>query len=337
MAEKILCPQCGKKMTTFNHDGTTLLSCAKCGRQLNVKTGSVTQTETMKPGEKAFTNCPSCGVRLAYKKNVGVRKLSCPFCAREWRMQTDTGEISANASVGTDGLIMTACPKCGAQNRVPGGKGNLLITCGRCSHQYYLHGAPSAKKEEKMAAPKTATKAAPQVKTAAPKAAPQTKAQPPKEKNPGFFDRMRANAEERKEREAAEIEKAENSFLIHLFGMKLIEHFVKQDFYDMISDSRFGGMDFDVNADGFVWKIFSRDWKMISKDPYFKFKDIKKVNREEWGADIIDKELEHLEFPAARKAMRNKLLTGYVGKVPYLDVDLKIGRVTFNGKPHRID
>ena len=334
MAEKILCPKCGAKMKSIAHDGTTVLSCGKCGHQLNVGTGKVTQTETIKPGEGAYTNCPSCGVRLRYKKNNGLQKLNCPFCEHEWRVQTDTGESLSEAVIGTDGWIVTTCQKCGAKNRVPGGKGNLLIRCGGCAHEYYLLGAPAEKKSAPKQEAKVKESAAPKQKA---QAAPKPESESKKEKGPGFFDRMRAKAEERKEREAAEIKKAEDSFLIYLFGMKLIEGMVKRDFYDMISDPDFGGMDFDVEADGFVWKWFTRDWKLISGNPYFKFKDIKKVNREEWGADVIDKELEYVEFPAARRAMRDKLLTDYVGKIPYLDVNLKTGRVVFNGKPHKID
>lgn len=296
-----VCPECGGSLVNIKRNGVTIKECESCSYACNTATGEVYHVEL---DEKYIVApCPKCGLPIMANADIrGVKepKIGCPIC-----------DVIFDYPAAPDGNLKTTeiCPHCGGENRLPANRGKLRAVCTHCTEVFEIYTGEKAIVRDPV------------------------KQKPVKESKPGFFDRMQAKAEERKEREAAEIKKAEDSFLIYLFGMKLIEGFSKQDFYNTISDPDFGGMDFDVEADGFVWRWFTRDWREIKGNPYFKFKDIKAVNREEWGADIIDKELEYIEFPAARRAMRDKLLTDYVGKIPFLDVNLKIGRVTFNGKP----
>lgn len=146
----------------------------------------------------------------------------------------------------------------------------------------------------------------------------------------GLFDRLRATLEGENETNAEEIKQAENSLLIHLFGMKQIEVLSTQGFYNDLCNPDFGGIDYEVKPDGFFVRAFTRSWKIISES-HIKFKEIKDTNRAEW-ADV-DNEPEYIGSNAARKAMLKKLLADYISQIPYLDVDVKIGRVTFNGKP----
>ena len=132
---------------------------------------------------------------------------------------------------------------------------------------------------------------------------------------------------------AEDPDKAGESHLVYLFGMKFIEVFGGREFYNNALECNLEGIDFDVNAEGFGYKMFTRDWKIITEEPCQKFSDIKARNREEWGADIIDKEPDRVDNPKARKAMLKALMTNYIGKIPFFDVDVKIGRATFNRKP----
>lgn len=130
-----------------------------------------------------------------------------------------------------------------------------------------------------------------------------------------------------------EVKAAEQSHLVYLFGMKFIEIFGGREFYDNAIGCNVEGIDFDVNAEGFGYKVFTRDWKIVTEEPCFEFSKIKALNREEWGAEIIDKEPDRVDNPKARKAMLKALMTDYISKIPFFDVDVKIARATFNGKP----
>lgn len=130
-----------------------------------------------------------------------------------------------------------------------------------------------------------------------------------------------------------EIKQAEQSHLIYLFGMKMIEVYGSREFYNTARECNLEGIDFDVNAEGFSYKMFTKDWKIISEEPCHEFSKLKAVNREEWGAEMIDKEPDRVDNPKARKAMLKVLMTDYISKIPFFDVDVKIARATFNGKP----
>lgn len=130
-----------------------------------------------------------------------------------------------------------------------------------------------------------------------------------------------------------EVKAAEQSHLVYLFGMKFIEIFGGREFYDNAIGCNIEGIDFYVNVEGFGYKVFTRDWKIVTEEPCFEFSKIKALNREEWGADIIDKEPDRVDNPKARKAMLKALMTDYIAKIPFFDVDVKIARATFNRKP----
>ncbi len=188
--------------------------------------------------------------------------------------------------------------------------------------------ASSIKKEEAST---------PKVKKVSPTAPAPQKDTPQKsstQKKTGFLATIRAAAEEKKSKEAEEKKNAETSLLTHLFGIKIIEVFSEEGFYNDISRHDFGGIDFSIVEDGFNIMMFTSNWKIIS-DKTYKFKDIKERNRDEWGADIIDKEPDSVKSNAAREVMLDSLLHDYVGKLPYLKIDYKIARATFNGKPYK--
>lgn len=329
-----VCPDCGRPLDTLSQNGVTLKTCG-CGYQFNTNTGEEMRFATNDPSFVVL--CPECSGmnRIYYKKNqVQGLQAPCAFCGTTLRVPEKPDPSIRDWAV---------CPHCSGKNRVPVNKGTLQVKCSHCSGQFRFDSgkwpetARQTAQPKAQAQPKAAPKAKPQAE--APKAASKTH---PKQdvvpKKPGFFSQMRANAEERRAKEAAEIEAAKNSFLIYLFGMKLIEMFRERDFYDTISDPGFGGIDFDVYAEGFHLRFFTnRGYDIPMNNPDITFKGIKERNREEWGADMIDKEFDRLEFPAARKAMRTQLLMDYVGRFPYLDVDVKIGRVTFNGAPYRLN
>ena len=148
----------------------------------------------------------------------------------------------------------------------------------------------------------------------------------------GLFDRLRAAIDGESEASAEEIKQAENSILIHIFGMQQVDVLTAQGVYNDISNPYFGGIDYEVKQDGFFVRAFTRNWKIIS-ETYVKFKDIKEANRNEYGDAAIDREPDYVSSNAVCKAMLKKLLTDYIGQVPYLDIDVRIGRVTFNGRP----
>lgn len=326
------CPNCSARLSTPKNRGLLTLDCPYCLHKWNFDTGAPKTSET-----QWSAKCPQCGKASLVNKNEGPRKITCPHCQKLWRFQSDTGEHLPDAEILNDTTAALICPQCGAKNKVPRGKGNLLVTCARCGRQSYLLGDPNFGKTAET--PKTAPKAAPKTAPkATPKAAPKTepKAAPkaaPKANGPGFFEQARTNARARTTQTRTEIQRAENSLLLHLIGMNHIQWFSERSFYDMVSDPGFGGIDFNVHAEGVQIRFFDRKGYDLS-NPDVNFKRIKNNNREEWGADAIDKEFDRLESPAARKAFRTKLLTDYISKIPYLDVDPKIGRATFNGVPY---
>ena len=177
----------------------------------------------------------------------------------------------------------------------------------------------------------------PKVKNASPAApAPKkdTLQKPEEKKKAGIFATIRAATEEKKAKEAEDKKIAEKSLLTHLFGMKIIEVFGEEGFYNDISRPDFGGIDFSVVEDGFNITMFTSNWKIIS-DKTYKFKNIKDNNRAEWGSDDIDKEPDYIKSRAAQKVMLDSLLQDYVAKLTYLKIDYKIARATFNGKPYK--
>lgn len=280
MAEKILCPKCGAKMNSVVHAGNTVLSCKKCSHQINLGTGKVTQADTTKPGEVAFTNCPSCNARLSYKKNVGVKVLTCPFCEHGWRIQTDTGEALADAVVSTDGHIITSCPQCGGKNRVPGGKGNLLIRCGGCSHEYYLLGTPVTT-TKRTTKPKVTPEAKTEVKTTA-SSTPKQKVQPvPKPSNQeqatsqqsGLFTGIKEFIQTQKENAANEVELVTGNVLNKTIG----ECFVRalSEFLPEISDYNYIEVNVSKNscAAFLYWRedgsLRSKLIKRLEYKPYY--------------------------------------------------------------------
>lgn len=319
------CPSCNARLRTKKNNGIQDLDCPYCLHRWRFDTGAPS------PDAPTWqTKCPQCGELYHINKNEGARKITCPNCQKIWRFQSDTGEYLPDADVSGSHILVT-CPKCRTTNRVPAGKGNLRITCGGCTHKFYLSGDPALAKKQ----------AEPSYSTAVPKASVKSEAHHEEDIPQAgfftgvktFFQKSKEAAEDRKSREAAEIRLAENSLLVYLFGTKQIEVLSQQDAYEMFADPTVGGMDIDVQADGFRIRWFTKDWKVIDTTT-MTFRHIKDINTDEWGASVIDPLLEHLEFPAARAAMQRVLMTDYIGKIPYLNVNPKIGRVTFNGKPY---
>ena len=154
----------GKVMykVSFETDQTQIASCPNCDAQLNVpkKKGVMQlmcpfcsynwQFDTGVPGTDVpqwHTTCPKCNIAVQVDKNLGLRKITCLTCNETWRFNSDTGEHLPDAKVYGDN-ILTTCPKCNRKNRVPNKQRNLLITCARCSHQFYLMGDPAFAKKD---------------------------------------------------------------------------------------------------------------------------------------------------------------------------------------------
>jgi len=126
------CPECGGKLNRTTYGVNSVDACSKCGYQVNVNTGEVTNTAKVKLGQELFLNCPNCNARLYTAKNQGNTELNCPYCAHKWRY--NTGDPIPN-----ENQWGTNCPKCGEAVLINKNEGSRKITCPHCQQTWRFH------------------------------------------------------------------------------------------------------------------------------------------------------------------------------------------------------
>lgn len=133
MSSKRICPECGKELIYKTHGVNSIYFCKYCRGEwkFDINVSSATKFQWR-------TNCPKCNVPVLITKNEGLRKITCS-CNETWRFDSDKGEHLPDAKRYGDNILVT-CPECGRKSRVPDRDINLMITCGRCSHKFYISG-----------------------------------------------------------------------------------------------------------------------------------------------------------------------------------------------------
>ena len=141
------CPDCGKKLTLKTHGEHHVYICNNCDYQINADNGVEIHGHGSGPKDEILVNCPNCDVLLSAPKNQGLLNLDCPFCLHHWAFDSDTGENKK--------FTYAYCPSCGTKNRFEydESEGNVLITCGECSSEFYLYDESEFKSAQKNTPP----------------------------------------------------------------------------------------------------------------------------------------------------------------------------------------
>ena len=232
MSSKRICPECGKELIYKTHGVNTIFFCKYCRSEwkFDIKVSSATKFQWR-------TNCPKCNIPVLITKNEGLRKITCS-CNETWRFDSDKGEHLPDAKRYGDNILVT-CPECGRKSRVPDRDINLMITCGRCSHKFYISGNTQThaenepvKSSHKAAesvnqTTKTSPKATWSVNSGASetkKASPFANTNSPKQNTSqtGFFEGIQNFFKERKETAEAEEIFIGDSPLTHYIGETLL-------------------------------------------------------------------------------------------------------------------
>ena len=104
----------------------------------------------------------------------------------------------------------------------------------------------------------------------------------------------------------------ESSMLPHLMGMKIIEMMKSLSANPDFPDGLY--MDFKVRQDKYEFVVHHPAGYTDTIDA--SFMQVKNANRQEWGADVIDKEFDYLFTYAGRECLERILMEKYISKVP---------------------
>ena len=104
----------------------------------------------------------------------------------------------------------------------------------------------------------------------------------------------------------------ESSMLPHLMGMKIIEMMKSLSANPDFPDGLY--MDFKVRQDKYEFVVHHPAGYTDTIDA--SFMQVKNANRQEWGADVIDKEFDYLFTYAGRERLESILMEKYISKVP---------------------
>lgn len=215
-----VCPDCGKELTGFRHNGVSFLKC-NCGYQKNLTTGKIDRLDTEKPN--CVVQCTSCGGKNRIYYGDGGYDFSCNFCGtlNQFPKKPDP-----------DLRSIVDCPHCKSKNRVPANRGKLNVTCGQCGGQFIFNSGtwPTA---QSGIQPKQQTKAAPKTEPKAePKTAPKQSAQA--ESRGGFFTGIKEFFREQTENAQNEVALVTGNVMNKTLG----ESFVRalSEFLPQISD-----------------------------------------------------------------------------------------------------
>ncbi len=131
--------------------------------------------------------------------------------------------------------------------------------------------------------------------------------------NNGYNARERSVSTEEAERE---LQMVKTGILPHLMGMKIIEMLKNMSANPDFPEGLY--MIFKVRQDKYEFAVHHPAGYTDTLDA--SFMQVKNANRQEWGADVINKEFDYLFTSEARWELERVLMEKYISKVPGFEI-----------------